>query len=149
MPCALENGGTLDDQSPRISIKYYDEARGFFGVAMIKHADGSFDGKKGIPFDYSGQIVVGVKTYNEYVSQELARVLNSKGKWGKVGHRYIEKFGRDRAYEEACKTVDKDYCYITDIMTHIVSESIKMFEGTSEANTFVIFHGGKKRHKSI
>ena len=34
-PCSEEDGGTLDPKAPQVSIKYYDEARGCFGVVAI------------------------------------------------------------------------------------------------------------------
>lgn len=144
MPCAAEDGGILDEKSPRVSVKYYDEARGCFGVAMIKNHDGTYEGKKALPFNYSGRNVVGVKTYNEHVQKELTRVIALKGQWGKVREGYVERYGNERAIEEARKNVNKEYCVITDIMKHVINESNKMFEGTSEYETFVIFHDGLK-----
>ncbi len=73
----------MDNKAPRVSVKYYDEARGCFGVAMIKHLDGTYEGRRAVPFNYSGRNVIGVTTYNDHVKKELQRVLELKGQWVK------------------------------------------------------------------
>jgi hypothetical protein len=43
------------------------------------------------------------------------------------------------------ETVNKKYCNIVDIMNHVVSKSIQMYQGRPKSNAFIIFHDGLKQ----
>jgi hypothetical protein len=75
----------------------------------------------------------------------MERVKPLRGQWGKDGDGYVEKYGLANYQRFVKEAVDKKYCNIADIMNHVVLESIKMYEGTNELNTFVIFHDGLKQ----
>jgi hypothetical protein len=47
--------------------------------------DGVLSGKRATLFNYSGRIIVGVKTYNDHLQQEINCVKPLGRPWGKPG----------------------------------------------------------------
>jgi hypothetical protein len=58
VPTLPANGGLFPPTMPNTTMKFPGEARGLFGAAMVKGGDGEMMGKKDLPFNYSGRIVV-------------------------------------------------------------------------------------------
>lgn len=145
VPCAERDGGTLTEKQPKTSVKFPGEARGCFGIGMVKMKGGDFEGRRAAIFDYTGQWIIGVKKYEAAKKSELARVkrLEGPGVWGGEGDGYQERWPDD--WEE--KLDEKMHgplglrC-ITDIMDHVVSESKRLYKGTKHAKDFMIFHDG-------
>lgn len=82
------------------------------------------EGRKAIPFNYSGRVVVGVKTYQKLLKDELERVKTLRGQWGKLelGDGYLERYGAALYEVKLKETVDKKFCNVVDIMNHVVLE---------------------------
>eukprot|EP00966_Prymnesium_polylepis_P030150 700947-Prymnesium_polylepis.2 len=78
--CREEDGGSYGEWSNRKEPKYKQEVRFLFGVAVNRdEASGEFSGHRIEPFEYTGRWVVGVKSYNEAVQNEVARANRLKG----------------------------------------------------------------------
>ena len=76
-------------------MKYASDARGCFGVAMVRQCDGTKEGVRYEPFNYTGQKVIGADTYDKHVKRELARVkglvfTGKSGAWKAGG--YMERY---------------------------------------------------------
>lgn len=120
-------------------MKFGDEARCLFGVAMKKEGD-NFVVVKATPFSYTGRHVVGVKAYDAAVQAELYRVMNLKGVWENRGGyrgRYPDTWER-----EVKKVVDKKWCCILELIDHVIIESTNIYLGTEFENSFLTFHDG-------
>ena len=142
MPTKPEDGGVLPNKKRKTSAKYVQEARGCFGVAMLRNSEG-YEGVKAAPFNYSGRTVVGVKNFWVRCLVEMRRVKPLKGPWGQPGDGYPERYPPLLDFmAEVRAVVSKSYCCITDIMDHVVGESTKMYANTPQVNTFMIFHDG-------
>ena len=139
-PCTQANGGKYPPRMPRTSVKYPGEARGCFGVAVRTNPDGSKEGVKCKPFNYTNRTVCSISEYKEQLENERKRVLPLKGPWGKPDEGYPEKYGREQSSIEIMKTVNKKYCSISELMDHVIAESKTVYEGTAQENTFLIYH---------
>jgi hypothetical protein len=63
------------------------------------------------------------------------------GCWGKKGAGYEQRWPTDwRTYLKA--KLNKTIVCVTELMDHVVAESIKAYAGTPRADDFSIFHGG-------
>ena len=86
-PALPADGGTFPAAMPNTSQKYPGEARGLFGVAVVKGADGHLEGKKAMPFQYTGCQVVGFEQFKRECAIEIRRaaalkkVSRSTGRW--------------------------------------------------------------------
>lgn len=169
--CSPEDGGKFPERKPTTTAKYLDEARGSFGAAMRKKADGEMEGVKCKPFNYTGQWIYGPKTFADKRKAELARVKPMPRKFGGIGRGYEDVYP-DTYLEEVDKVLAKGnnacicvtkarshgarvggHCDTSDVvsrlsratpqmMDHIVAESKKVYEGTEWEDTFLIFHDG-------
>eukprot|EP00966_Prymnesium_polylepis_P056779 1313926-Prymnesium_polylepis.1 len=74
------DGGEYPDWSDRTAVKYSKQVRFMMGVSTKRLDDGSFEGRKMEPFEYTGWWVVGCKSFNESVKGEVARSNRLKGK---------------------------------------------------------------------
>ena len=142
-PTAPEFGGSFPERHFVTTVKYPGEARGCFGVALRKKEDGTVEGVRLNPFNYTGRTVVGVKTFESYKKIERERVKQSKGCWGKEGQGYEHQYG-DNWEAELVKAVSKEYCCITELMDSVVTEAKRVYEGTEMQDKFFIFHDGLK-----
>ena len=73
------------------SMKYVQEARGCFGVAMRRTVHG-YEGVKAAPFNYSSRWIVGIKNYQSKSNEEIRRVKQLKGMWRKPGEGYPQRY---------------------------------------------------------
>jgi hypothetical protein len=74
-------GGVLPNKKRKPSAKFMQEARGCFGVAMLRNAEG-YKGVKAVPFNYSGRTVVGVKNFeSSRCLEEMRRVKQKYVLW--------------------------------------------------------------------
>ena len=73
-----EEGGKFSERMPTTSVKYPQEARFCFGVAMKTNAAGVEEGIKCIPYNYTGLTILGPAEYQVRVQAELARVKSLK-----------------------------------------------------------------------
>jgi hypothetical protein len=64
-PASEADGGVLPPAMPNTTMKFPGEARGLFGVAMVRNADGSYTGKRSVPFDYTLCKIVSFKDYDD------------------------------------------------------------------------------------
>jgi hypothetical protein len=105
--------------------------------------EGEYEGFKGVTlpvFNYTGRQVIGVAAYRKVCDAELARVMSMGGCW-------LNKGGYKGRYPQTWKeeldlVLKKTWCPITDVMDHVVRESIKAMAGTVHENNFVLFHDG-------
>jgi hypothetical protein len=72
------DGGLFPPRLPVTTVKYPQEARMCFGVAVLKHLDGSFDGVRAIPYDYTSLTVLGPTKFTQKRTHEQARVKGMK-----------------------------------------------------------------------
>jgi hypothetical protein len=138
-PASPADGGVFPEKSPITTVKFPGEARGLFGCAVRREADGSLVGVKAVPFQYTGRTVVGFKTFEQYLRTELNRVKPLRSIWGAVGHGYPERYGP--GYEVQLRAeVNKKYCCIKELIDHAIEQSTAIYANTVHANTFFIFH---------
>lgn len=71
-------GGTLVPPKPNTTTKFPGEARGLFGVAMVRNSAGQYVGKKAAPFNYTGCRVVSFLDFEKAKLAELKRVNELK-----------------------------------------------------------------------
>eukprot|EP00732_Lithocolla_globosa_P000605 Lithocolla_globosa_v1_NODE_207_length_5169_cov_7.885329.p5 type:complete len:135 gc:universal NODE_207_length_5169_cov_7.885329:1510-1914(+) len=121
---------------PKTTVKYPGEARGAFGVAVVK-SHGNLKGVRAAPFFYSEKKILGIPAYKKAEKAELARVKELKGQWGKPGDGYEARFGTELVdnvtiwESELKKKMNgplKTIC-ITDVIDHIICESKKIYAG--------------------
>ena len=93
-PCSPADGGLFPPGKATTTMKYASDARGCFGVAMRKRPDGTMEGVRCAAFNYTGQKVVGVASYQTSVDAEIRRVDNLKTcgdgsarEWGGGGYK--------------------------------------------------------------
>ena len=55
-------GGRLPDTVATVTTKFSAETRECFGVAEVKQIDGNMLGARAVPFNYTGRVVVGIKS---------------------------------------------------------------------------------------
>ena len=164
-----EEGGVMQPREPRVKAKYTgDGARYGFGVMMKRDKHGELEGYKMKPFNYSDSWLCGPKKYKEREAAEHKRVSDfTRDGWGEAGlgvseatatrpgGRYQIRYGDEwrKEFKLACsKTLGakesptlKGYICVTDLMDHVVAESIRLFAGTPYADSFVIFHDALKQ----
>ena len=142
-PTSPEAGGIFTPWKPKTAVKYPKEARGMFGVAIRKNSDGSTEGVKCNPFNYSNRKVVSYKDYQVQINIELDRVLHlkntSRGMGKGIG--YKDKYP-DTWQQEVNNMINKKYCCINDLIDHVIKESNRIYRGTDEFETFKIYHDG-------
>ena len=138
-PTEPEFGGVLPPAMPNTSMKFAEEARFLFGVAMRKEGE-DMVGIKAEPFSYTGRHVVGVKAYDAAIKAELHRVMSLKGVWNNKGG-YHGRYG-DRWEAEVKRVVNQKWCCIIELIDHVTAESTNIYRGTEWEHTFLIFHDG-------
>ena len=101
------------------SVKFPQEARGIFGAAI---GNGTLEGLKAAPYDYTGKMVVDPTKFEKMIKAECARVMTMKGIWSR-GKGYE---GKDnwRKYVINKILTDGHICII-DLMDHVINESNK------------------------
>lgn len=72
------DGGILMDEAPRTNAKYMSEARAMFGVMLCRKTDGTVEGDRISPFNYTRQKVVGPVAFEKCFWEEVERVNNLK-----------------------------------------------------------------------
>ena len=139
--CDSISGGKFPDAKPVTSVKFPQEARGIFGAAVVRRDNGTLEGVKAAPYDYTGKMVVGPTKFEKMIKAECARVMTMKGIWS-GGKGYEGKYKDDwRKYVINKIHTDGHICII-DLMNHVITESNKIYENTPLFLTFMIFHDG-------
>lgn len=81
---------------PRTSAKYLSEARKSLGVMMKRLQDGSYEGHKALPFDYTSRKLISYEKYLKKKKAEVERVMNLKGGvWATAPKKGDRDGGRD------------------------------------------------------
>ena len=75
----IEDGTYSNERKNFLNVKYPDEIRMCFGVASVKKLDGTRQGVRCKPFDYSGKTLVSIDDYEKLIRDEIDRVKNLKG----------------------------------------------------------------------
>jgi hypothetical protein len=75
----FKDGGVLPNEMPRTSAKYLSEARKSFRVMMKRLQDGSYEGRKALPLDYTSRKMISLMKYLKKIKAEVERVMNLKG----------------------------------------------------------------------
>ena len=138
----------------KTSVKYPTEGRGCFGVAMRKKLDGTMEGVKCTPYNYTGKTVRSIPDFQK--DHEEMRDKDAEGeiptKTGRVSiwkggypgraqnPKEYDIFGDDRWKDEVLKAISNTKCSVKDMIDHIISESKKVYEGTPQEHTFFIYH---------
>jgi hypothetical protein len=150
-PCSVKFWGVLPGKKPQTAVKFPGEARGCFGCAMVQRADGTMEGVKAEPYNYTGMWVVGVAEWEKLKEAEVGRVLKLGAKdgsvWKRPGYGYRGRYGDDWE-EEVEKVLSKGKHHkvcITKLMDHVIAESTRMYAGSKHADDFVIFHDALKQ----
>ena len=131
-----EEGGVRQETRPRTTAKYMGECRGIFGVMMRSQPDGTLEGDRMHPLDYTDQKVIGPAAYKQRFDSEVRRVaaLKTTGTprsihWkdaglGLEGGAYQAKYGRrwrSKVREAIGKGSNAVRC-VTDLMDHCIKE---------------------------
>jgi len=135
-------------------MKYTKEGRGAFGVAIVNGK-----GIKCIPWNYSETMVQSIPKWREALKAEMNdKKLKGliptptgndncwcyKGEYGYEARAknpiYKEKFGDDRWKLEVEKAISGTKSNVKDLIDHINAESKRIYEGTAEVDTFLIYH---------
>ena len=147
-PTPPKYGGIFPDKKPRTAVKFPGEARGLFGAAVQRNADGTLEGVKTTPFNYTGRKVVGIVKWAKALEKELLRVLPLKGVWKYPGYGYQQRYP-DTWQEEVAKAVksgsDAIIC-ITELIDRMIAEANGIYAGTPEENNFLIYHDGLSQY---
>jgi hypothetical protein len=92
VPLFLDDGITKNPDArflkcnPRPKAKYESECRGLFGVCMVKDAAGKMEGKKMVPYDYTGCLVTGGKGYIDKCRAKFLHIQNTDSWKNKTGY---------------------------------------------------------------
>lgn len=149
-----QNGGVKQQVRPRTKAKYMGECRGIFGVMMRELPDGTLEGDRMTPLDYTGQKVVGPVAYEKLFRAEIKRVselkttgTRSSVHWkqageGLEGGPYQAKFG-SRWKQEVKAALGRGsgaVRNVTDLMDHCISEGNRLFANTPFKDNWVLYH---------
>jgi hypothetical protein len=140
-----EHGGVFAGPRKRTSVKYPKEARGAFGVAMRKLADGSYEGVKCEPFWYTEKTLLSIKDFKKHLEHERldklaqGKIKTPKGKDSVWKGGYEQRYG-DRWREKLEENVKKTKASVKDLIDHIIEESVKVYAGTPMEHCFLIYH---------
>lgn len=139
--CSPEAGGKFGERKKITTVKYAGEARGMFGVCVVKNAMGQLEGKRLPPFNYTGQTVIATQKFAQLMAAEKRRVLPMKGIWS--GGKGYTKFGvdEDAKVKEKINNSDKIVC-VTDLMAHAVRVGNEAYKDTPFKDTWVVMHDG-------
>jgi hypothetical protein len=143
-----EDGGVLPPRFARMTAKFEDEARGHFMVGVVPDTiSGSAvltsKGHKVIPpFNYTKQLVIGVKEFEKEIVAEERRVLPMTKKFGGVGKGYrdvpgaldLDENGVPKWKAAIIKTINMrsknaKRC-VTDLIDYTIIGAKKMYDGT-------------------
>jgi hypothetical protein len=91
-PTPVEFGVILAEKSMQIAIKFPGEARGVISAAMRMKTEGTYEGVKVVPYDYTGKWVVGIKGWDAAKSAEMVRVLPLIGVWKGPDYGYKQRY---------------------------------------------------------
>jgi hypothetical protein len=137
--------GVYEDPVATVYPKFRNHADGVFAVAAPTFSRGGRKGVKAEPLQYTGQLVIGVKTYNRHLKEEFAKVKKLKHPFGvkglkfKTDNPYEERFGADwRAHLPNRFT--KKYRCITEVMDWAICEGNRLFANSTHADDWVIYH---------
>ena len=96
----LDPNGTYAEPKSLLKMKYAEEVRLCLGVAQVEREDGVIEGRRAMPFDYSGKVVLSIKDWNKKEKEEILRVKNLQGNalpWVETQHEEAGMFhGNDR-----------------------------------------------------
>ena len=117
---------------------------------------GALSGHRAELFEYTGQWVVGVKSYKEAVANEVSRANRLKGynQWSSTraytqeqlaaleGGRYEARYGEgwEAEVRAALAKGDHGVICVTALMDHAIAQGDKLFEGTKYADSWWIYH---------
>jgi hypothetical protein len=136
-------GGVFPARLPTTTAKFPKEARFCFGVALRINDDGSYTGLRALPYEYTCLIILGPNKFEQKVRAELSRVKGLKGCWANYPEGYEQRFPETWPFEVARALKSSEHIVsVTELMSHVVSESRRLYAGTSAESTFMIFHDG-------
>eukprot|EP01048_Picozoa_sp_COSAG05_P004378 COSAG05_NODE_232_length_13313_cov_677.565991_9_plen_511_part_00 len=142
-----EDGGEYAPPNPETVPKYPATASGAFGVAAPTCATTSVRyAEKMQPISYTGKTVVGLSKYKELLLGEFKEKreaqVGPKGgpsPWAPYNHfnPYLQRYGVD--WKQHLPKAFKYVC-ITDIMDRVIAEGNRIFEGSTHAHDWCIYH---------
>lgn len=144
-PCEVAMGGLFPDKNPKRTVKFVQEGRGCFGAATKLTPEGTLKGVKLPVFDYTGKEVVSMPKWEKMFEMERSAKIALGNQPTPTGKESIWKGGYEARYGErwrdvCSKAVGSSYCNVQDLITYMVRESKKLYEGTPMADTFLIYH---------
>jgi hypothetical protein len=57
-----------------LNVKYEKEVRLCLGCALVSDTQRGEEGRRAVPFDYSGKVILSLKDWNARVATEIARI---------------------------------------------------------------------------
>jgi hypothetical protein len=150
---ALEDGGKFPEWKNKTVPKFVQECRGMFGVMRKQLADGSHEGRRCKPFNYSQKLVVGCKAFEKLIKAEVQRVNaldGDRGVWaayrrgwkGLPGGKYQLKFGADwraKATRVVGSKAGGAIC-VTELIDHAIAEGNRLFADTEYRDSWFLWH---------
>jgi hypothetical protein len=85
----LDPDGTCADHKSLLKMKHAEEVRLCLGVAQVEREDGAIEGRRAVPFDFSGKVVLSMKDWSKKEKEETLRVKNPQGNalpWVEIQH---------------------------------------------------------------
>jgi hypothetical protein len=85
----LDPDGTRADPKSLLKMKHAEEVRLCLGVAQVEREDGAIEGRRAVPFDCSGKVVLSMKDWSKKEKEEILRVKNLQGNalpWVEIQH---------------------------------------------------------------
>ena len=152
-----EDGGVLPPRFSRMTAKFEDEARGHFMVGVVPDtvSEGKVCTSKGYkvfpPFNYTKQLVIGVKEFEKEIASEERRVLPMPKKFGGVGKGYkdvpgalvLDDTGLPKWKTAIIKIINgrsknAKRC-VTDLMDYTIIGGKEMYDGTPMQDTWMCY----------
>ena len=130
--------------APRPKAKFEDEARGIFGVAMVKNEDGSMRGEKMRPYPYTGCNVVGGARFKQACLTRFAEIQQTdswkagSGYWKHKGglafgdNPYRNKYGDEWEHQLRKTMRSRKIVWVNDLVLHVYTEGERIYKDTSE-----------------
>ena len=100
--------GTFINCTPTLTkVKYSKEIRLALGVAIVKKKDGSLEGRRCEPFDYTDKMIVSEADWQKKVAEEIKRVRTMNKSSAAVKRHWFETNRGEEIYENDPLTVLK------------------------------------------
>jgi hypothetical protein len=85
----LDPDGTHADPKSLLKMKHAEEERLCLGVAQVEREDRVIEGRRAVPFDCSGKVVLSMKDWSKKEEEEMLRVKDLQGNalpWVQIQH---------------------------------------------------------------